>query len=787
MNSTSSTSADQLLDAPQYSLRCAEKWALLVPELARLTEHHRTRCAAYDRIVRCLAAEAALPPTSLAAIPLLPARLFKTLELRSVPAEDVVRTLTSSGTTSQQPSRIALDRATATLQTRALAAVVSAFLGSKRRPMIIVDSREVMRARGELAARGAAIVGFSSFGRDPFFALDDHGQLDLAGLETYLQRHAGESIFVFGFTFLVWQHLYRELQRRGARLPLHAAVLIHGGGWKKLADQSVDNRRFKDALAEQLGIERVHDYYGMVEQVGGVYMECEHGFLHSPNVADVLIRRAHDWSVADLGETGLIQTASVLPRSYPGHSILTEDLGQILGVDDCPCGRYGTRFVVRGRAARAELRGCSDVHASRAEPAPEARDATVLQLIPHRATAPAVEALCTPGFLARRPMTPFDPLIVEFLDAVGEELRRLPDVQMRPDLLALAFWLRRSHVHAMARRFEQSLSPDEIVQPVGLVFHVTPSNVDVMFLYSWAIALLAGNANVVRISREIPPHVAAICDAISRLLESSPLAPIRERNVVLTYDHDDRTSGWLSQVANARVIWGGDQTVQRIRALPARPTTRDVAFADKLSSCVVNAARYLALTTEARGPIAHAFRNDAYLFDQLACSSPQTVYFVGSLAECESASRAFWSALAAELLQRPAPERPALLMDQRVKVAELAARSGTTSWISGRRATEPVVVRARLEELAACRDRVGGGFFVEAFLTELAQLEELVQPDDQTLGYVGFTRDEMLHAARTFTTHGVDRVVPMGQALAFGPTWDGYVLLSELTRRVVIA
>jgi len=52
---------------------------------------------------------------------------------------------------------------------------------------------------------------------------------------------------------------------------------------------------------------------------------------------------------------------SVLPRSYPGHAILTEDIGQILGVDDGPPGWLGTRFKVLGRAPKAELRGCSDV------------------------------------------------------------------------------------------------------------------------------------------------------------------------------------------------------------------------------------------------------------------------------------------------------------------------------------------------------------------------------------------------------------------------------------------
>ena len=73
-------------------------------------------------------------------------------------------------------------------------------------------------------------------------------------------------------------------------------------------------------------------------------------------------RRAEDFSVCDPGEKGLIQVMSLLPKSYPGHNLLTEDEGRLLGVDDCPCGRRGVRFEVTGRAARAELRGCSDTY-----------------------------------------------------------------------------------------------------------------------------------------------------------------------------------------------------------------------------------------------------------------------------------------------------------------------------------------------------------------------------------------------------------------------------------------
>ena len=85
------------------------------------------------------------------------------------------------------------------------------------------------------------------------------------------------------------------------------------------------------------------------------------------------------------------------------------------------------------------------------------------------------------------------------------------------------------------------------------------------------------------------------------------------------------------------------------------------------------------------------------------------------------------------------------------------------------------------------RSRIAGGFFVECFIGELDDLAAVVQPGDQTLGYIGFTREEMQAAATALCSRGIDRIVPVGQALTFEPVWDGYVLLAELTRRISVS
>ena len=354
---------EEVLALPPFGVGRAEKQELLREGLLRLTEHHRAHCAPYARMMAMVGFSAA-HIRAVEDVPFLPVRLFKEMELRSVAEEDVFKTMTSSGTTGQQVSKILLDRATATNQQKTLVRIVSEVTGSARLPMIILDCPSVVRNRAMFSARGAGILGFSIFGRKKIYALDDAMELQLDVLQDFIEEHKGKKILLFGFTFMVWQHFYKTLKERGVRLDLSNSVLIHGGGWKKLAAKAVSPAAFRAALQEVCGAIEVADYYGMVEQTGCIYLECEEGHLHASTYSDVIVRRPLDFSPASVGERGILEVVSLLPESYPGHALLTEDEGVVLGEDDCPCGRKGKYFKVLGRLKHAELRGCSDTYAA---------------------------------------------------------------------------------------------------------------------------------------------------------------------------------------------------------------------------------------------------------------------------------------------------------------------------------------------------------------------------------------------------------------------------------------
>ena len=358
---------EEILAIPPYSLDKQEKEKLLTERLLELTALHSKNCKQYANMLESLDFQADTVK-SYKELPFLPVRLFKELELKSVPQEDVVKTMTSSGTTGQAVSKIYLDRNTSSNQQKTMVKIVSEFTGSGRMPMIIIDCPSVVKNRLMFSARGAGILGFSIFGAKKIYALDDDMKLDVEAVRDFLEKYKGQRILMFGFTFMIWQHFYKELVRlkaEGIEFDFSQGIMIHGGGWKKLVSEAVSHDEFHQRLKDVCGLESIHDYYGMVEQTGCIYMECECGHLHASIFSDVIIRNPKDFSECGVGETGIIQVVSMIPESYPGHSLLTEDEGVLLGEDDCPCGRKGKYFKINGRLKNAEIRGCSDTYADK--------------------------------------------------------------------------------------------------------------------------------------------------------------------------------------------------------------------------------------------------------------------------------------------------------------------------------------------------------------------------------------------------------------------------------------
>ena len=333
---------------------------MLLDDLVKLTERHRLACRFYRDYTDSMFTNDAAP-TSLADLPYLPVRAFKQFDLKSVPDDDVYKIMRSSGTSGSH-SRIFLDRYTAKRQTMALGQCFAEHFGPSRFPMLVIDCPKTVEERLSFSARTAGINGFSMFSRGRCFALDDDMKLDLDSIRAFLDEHTGKTIFLFGFTSVVWADFLNGLEDCGDKLNLENAFLLHGGGWKKLENERVTNDSFKARIQRLTGCSRVHNYYGMVEQTGTIFIECDHGNMHAAAQSDVITRDPATHCELPHGETGLIQVFSSIQESYPGHSILTEDVGRTRDGASCGCGRTTSIVEIDGRLPRAEVRGCSDAY-----------------------------------------------------------------------------------------------------------------------------------------------------------------------------------------------------------------------------------------------------------------------------------------------------------------------------------------------------------------------------------------------------------------------------------------
>lgn len=352
------SAVDDLLLTPQFSLNSREREDLLFPLISDLIDFHSDKCLVYGNLVR----SRLLPnpeKSGLASLPYLPVRAFKELELKSINDIEVVKVLTSSGTTGQLVSKIYLDAASATRQQTALSSVMTTVLGQNRLPMLIVDSKSIISNRQSFSARAAGVLGMMNFGRSHLWLLDENMELDKEALRVFIRNYGDKPFLIFGFTFMAWKYLLQEIYE--GEFDFSHGILVHSGGWKKLQDEAVSVEEFNLLWKRKTGLTSTRNFYGMVEQIGSVFVEGDDGWLYCPNFTDVIIRNPEDWSVCPPGTPGVIQVISALPTSYPGNILLTEDLG-VLGEERSEGKWRGPRLKIIGRLPKAELRGCSDTH-----------------------------------------------------------------------------------------------------------------------------------------------------------------------------------------------------------------------------------------------------------------------------------------------------------------------------------------------------------------------------------------------------------------------------------------
>jgi hypothetical protein len=377
-------------------------------------------------------------------------------------------------------------------------------------------------------------------------------------------------------------------------------------------------------------------------------------------------------------------------------------------------------------------------------------------------------------------LVPFDAETVAFGQHLSERLFADAEARRFPDLAALAFRLRAGATAELHRHFLGLESERVLRVPRGLAYHVTPANVETMFVHSWWLSALCGNRNLVRVSAGLGEAAAIALRLVGETLSEPAFARLNRATTLVSHPHDEEIGRALSLAADLRIVWGGDATVRTIRAMPLRPDAVEMVFPDRRSLAVAVAAGYLGLDDAGRDGLAERLYRDAYGFDQQACSSPLLLAWVGEGGVAARAAADFWPRLADQVRRRGSGVSIGTALARMTEAARLSL-DGEAVRIS-RFGNEVVVAGG---DPARIRDGgAGGGLFQEIVLTSLEDLAGLVDRKVQTIGHFGFDAGELRRLARRLNGRGGDRLVPIGTALDFSHLWDGQDLLVGMTRLV---
>jgi len=404
----------------------------------------------------------------------------------------------------------------------------------------------------------------------------------------------------------------------------------------------------------------------------------------------------------------------------------------------------------------------------------------VTDLLPTPAERPLAELL---DRLDTAPtLMPFDPLVLDLLGDVSRRILAARELARSADVVALGYWLRPAQLARMAERYPP-LGPGSLRVPAGLAFHIPPSNVDMMFAYSWAAGLLAGNRQIVRLSRRRGQLADQVLTIIGAALATNPR--LAEGNAFMEYDRDDAITAAISARIDLRVIWGGDASVAAIRAIPLSPHAKETVFADRLSLALLSAAAVESLDAPTLANLAARLYADVLTFDQMACSSPRGLVWVGPAETADAADRRLAASMRAEIQRRGYQVATATALEKYAAACRAALRTPIRA--IDRRQTDWMVVdlgdgARTLPE----GPHPGAGLLYRCRVDAVGEIAPMIDRSVQTLSHFGIDRASLEALARSLAGRGIDRMVPLGEALAFDLVWDGYDLIDEFTRRVTV-
>lgn len=377
-----------------------------------------------------------------------------------------------------------------------------------------------------------------------------------------------------------------------------------------------------------------------------------------------------------------------------------------------------------------------------------------------------------------KPTSPYLEIVCDLLNELSSSLMKNKIAQQYPDVISFAFWCRRSNIIKLKEKF--FLNKNRL--GLGIIFHITPSNIPVNFAFSFVFGLLSGNSNIVRVSSKEFEQTRVICESLNEVFKQEKFEMLKKMNVFVKYERDDEITSYFSEISNGRIIWGGDKTIYHIKKLLTSPRCIDIAFSDRFSFCIIDSESILKLEDKQFERLIEGFYNDTFLMDQNACSSPHLVIWTGK--NKELAKEKFWNTLYLKV-----KEKYSLSFVNSVdKYTQFCENAIDLDVKKDLKKYENYLYILNLDSLIEELENHHGkfGYFFEYVTDDLNDLIKIINNKYQTLTYFGIDNKKLKDFVIDNYLMGIDRIVPIGKALDINVIWDGYDIITNLSRIIEV-
>ena len=354
----------------------------------------------------------------------------------------------------------------------------------------------------------------------------------------------------------------------------------------------------------------------------------------------------------------------------------------------------------------------------------------------------------------------------------GEQLGRSKEVDA--SARGLAFWLREANLENLKVAFTTLQSSEMSVRrPLGHIFQIAPSNVDLLFLYTWSLALLTGNSISTKLGSKIDSaSLNPVIKILDGVLSRHPV-PAGMTNFFSANRHDPRIQEEIGY-CDAVVGWGSDETIEMLRHSATQAGKAFLGFPHRFSCALINADLWRESDGTGQSNLLTRFMSEVSAFDQGACTSPKTLVVVGRrenrLDFIESLSRkelAFTSNEASGYLRF-------------VNKVRFQQESGLRSpiLVGSNRFLDLIRGIERVSQVSEMRCVMGMLPLIE--LDSLDQLSPVLDRQLQTLSVWGFEPFSVSNLLANSGRYPI-RTVRIGATHSFDFVWDGVNLLADFT------